>query len=69
MREVERQALRAPSGLPRAESVATLVSGGLLLAVPPEACESLVSDLRDGGDVHSAVIGEILSGGPPIVVS
>jgi len=44
-------------------------SGGLLLAVPPEACESLVSDLRDGGDVHSAVIGEILSGGPPIVVS
>jgi len=44
-------------------------SGGLLLAVPPEACESLVSDLRDGGDVHSSVIGEILSGGPPIVVS
>jgi selenide,water dikinase len=44
-------------------------SGGLLLAVPPETCESLVEDLRDGGDVHAAVIGEILSGGPPIVVS
>jgi len=32
MREVERQALRAPSALSRVESVATLVSGGLLLA-------------------------------------
>ena len=44
-------------------------SGGLLLAAPPEACESLVADLRGGGDVHTAVIGEILSGGAPIVVS
>jgi selenide,water dikinase len=44
-------------------------SGGLLLATPPEACESLVADLQRGGDVHTAAIGEILSGGPPIVVS
>jgi selenide,water dikinase len=44
-------------------------SGGLLLAAPPEACESLVRDLQGGGDVHTAVIGEILSVGPPIVVS
>lgn len=44
-------------------------SGGLLLAVPARACRPLVEDLRKGGDVHAAVIGEILSGGPPIVVS
>lgn len=44
-------------------------SGGLLLATPPEACESLVEDLRVGGDVHTTVIGEILSAGTPIVVS
>jgi selenide,water dikinase len=44
-------------------------SGGLLLAVPQEACDSLVEDLRGGGDVHTAVIGEILSVGTPIVVS
>jgi selenide,water dikinase len=44
-------------------------SGGLLLAVPARACQPLVEDLRKGGDVHAAVIGEILSGGPPIVVS
>ena len=44
-------------------------SGGLLLAASPEACGPLLEDLRGGGDVHTAVIGEILSGGPPIVVS
>ena len=44
-------------------------SGGLLLAAAAETCDSLVDALRVGGDVQAAVIGEIMSEGPAIVVS
>jgi selenide,water dikinase len=44
-------------------------SGGLLIAVPESACDALIADIKGGGDVHAAVIGEILSKGPRIVVA
>jgi selenide,water dikinase len=43
-------------------------SGGLLIAVAPERCDALVADLRKGGDVHAAAIGEVLNNGPTVVV-
>jgi selenide,water dikinase len=44
-------------------------SGGLLLATPSAACDALLADLRDGGDAAASAVGEIVSDGPPIVVS
>ena len=44
-------------------------SGGLLIAAPKNACDALIADLKEGGDVHASVIGEILSQGPRIVVT
>jgi len=43
-------------------------SGGLLMAVPADRCDALIADLRAGGDVQAAVIGEILPKGSPVVV-
>jgi selenide,water dikinase len=44
-------------------------SGGLLMAVPPEAAEALVRELKDKGDTQAAVIGEALAQGPAVVVT
>ena len=43
-------------------------SGGLLMAVPAANVDSLLRDLHEGGDEQAAVIGEILSAGPPILI-
>lgn len=43
-------------------------SGGLLIAVPADASERLMQELRMGGDEQAAVIGEILASGPPLVI-
>jgi len=43
-------------------------SGGLLIAVPPAACEALLEDLRGGGDTWAAEIGEVTGDGPGVVV-
>jgi len=37
-------------------------SGGLLIAVAPEAAEALVAELRGGGDAPSTVVGAVIAG-------
>jgi len=44
-------------------------SGGLLISVPADRCEKLLSELHENGDAQAAAIGDIVSEGPPIVVS
>jgi selenide,water dikinase len=43
-------------------------SGGLLIAVPAERADALLADLREGGDVHAARIGEVLGPGGALSV-
>jgi len=43
-------------------------SGGLLIAVPPEAAGGLVEDLRTRGDTQAAVVGRVEAGGPALQV-
>ena|GEM_PF-4482598 len=43
-------------------------SGGLLLALPEDACGGFLEDLRDLGNPWAARIGEVVRSGPPVLV-
>jgi len=43
-------------------------SGGLLLALPEDACDGFLADLRDLGNSWAARIGEVVQSGPPVRV-
>ena len=46
-----------------------VTSGGLLMSVPAANVRSLLRELRENGDEQACEVGEILSDGPPIVVT